>query len=572
MRTSLIICCILYCGQWAAAPLREPVQDASPSKQIDPRVRSILQEALGLSQNSGGSALGREQGLLIGKVQIRARDFDGARKSFLGSSYPYGRDSGLLHLACALARDGRKQRALEILAERGKEWRDEDYAANLVDLQFFEYLIVSGKLDVAAEAIDRAKNDWFRTEKLRKLALAYAKLGDTAKATGFFSKAVDAGVRQTEDYARAEALWEAANAQLAAGYVDSAKATLWLATDKQQYKDAWAKVSAYMECATLAAKMKDLQTARRLFQRALTAQKSVNAMNKTNALDQISVAQANAGLFDDALQTASLVKHSEKDFTQDGNREHALFAIAVAKNEQGDTAGAVNTPLSIKYFTQYRDDALQQIVAAFVATRDLKAALAATPKFHNPSLRAAATLRVATAYARSSKENIAADIAAHVAAGVHLTVKDDFGAPFGLKRFDYRLPQTWSVDYDYIGVSSNGIIAQSNRDRSALTAAAMELFQALHLKPAKSFGVLFNDIAEGHIVRSLARAHAAAGNVDEALKWAREIGASKVAKANDYQAQWAVDRRVGALIGVAEGMLDRAGIPEEKPDRRLPQW
>jgi hypothetical protein len=53
--------------------------------------------------------------------------------------------------------------------------------------------------------------------------------------------------------------------------------------------------------------------------------------------------------------------------------------------------------------------------------------------------------------------------------------------------------------------------------------------------------------------------------VTEALAWARRIGSDEQVKSNDdYETLRAVQRRIYALVGVAEGILDRSAVTEPR--------
>jgi hypothetical protein len=125
---------------------------------------------------------------------------------------------------------------------------------------------------------------------------------------------------------------------------------------------------------------------------------------------RIAVAQAGAGHIDDAWKTASLIKHNDKDFTQDGYREVALYGIAVAQLRANDTEGAVRTALTVEHFLQYRDDALGKVIDHHIAKGDLRAALTTTEKVRNPSRKATALLKVATAHVTSGDRRTAAHV------------------------------------------------------------------------------------------------------------------------------------------------------------------
>jgi hypothetical protein len=101
-----------------------------------------------------------------------------------------------------------------------------------------------------------------------------------------------------------------------------------------------------------------------------------------------------------------------------------------------------------------------------------------------------------------------------------------------------------------------------------VAASAMALAQALGQQPAESYAILFSDINAEEVTQALARAHAASGDVNEALIWAKRIGSSDKIKArDDHETRWAVERRIHALIGVAEGILDRSS---EAPPKNEP--
>jgi tetratricopeptide (TPR) repeat protein len=440
MGTSRTVACILVLSIVAVCHADDSPRPSS-NAEAGPSVRAILREASELARKQDEHQHYWTQRVLlhIGEVQTRAGDFDGARQSILGSTYDYGRDVQLAELAKAVARNGNAQRAAEIV----RLVRSDD-SEDSTPLSGIEHLIATGDLSGASKAIKQLKSEEHRAEGLRKLAVAYAKSGKTVQATECFSLAVSTALELEFEWERVRALSETAEAQLSVGMADAAKATMRRLVDKVELKDAWAKLSALRQSAGVAAKANDKQAAQRLFRLALEAVESVSASNKVNALEQIAVDQAGVGFIDDALKTASKIEHSEKDFVQDSYRERALFAIAVAQLKAADGDGAVRTALAVKYFVQYRDDALAKVVDHHVAKRDFKKALATTEKFDNPSRRAAAILKVATAHAKSGDHKAAVDIAGRI----ELTRREEF--PIGLEkqRFDYRLPGSWGVLYE----------------------------------------------------------------------------------------------------------------------------
>jgi hypothetical protein len=85
---------------------------------------------------------------------------------------------------------------------------------------------------------------------------------------------------------------------------------------------------------------------------------------------------------------------------------------------------------------------------------------------------------------------------------------------------------------------------------AAVAANAMTLSQHLRLVPDESYAVVFKDVYSDEVIRALTRAHAAAGDPNAALAWAQEVS-------TDDGESLRAQARIGALIGVAEGVLDR---------------
>lgn len=550
MRIGLIIG---FASSWwfaAVCLALEPPQTNREIKYVGPSVPVILREAseIALLQEEHQSSWERIL-VHIGKVQIQVGDYDGALRSIRGSGYEYMRNAALIDLAEAIARDGKKERAFEVLrlVDSDHGWRQK-YMEDRVQLRWIEHLIAAADLDRARKAIEQLKTVEHRPNGLRRLAVGYAKSGDATLAAEHFKLSIDATAQCKDEFDRARAMWETAEAQLSVGTVDAAKATIHRLTETVEFKDPWAKVTALCESAVLAAKAKDEPTARRLFLRAIEAQKDVNAMSKIGALEQIAVAQAGVGYIEDARKTASMMQ-------QDGGRERALYAIAIAQLKGNDTDGAVRTAWSIKDYVQYREDALQMILDHQIVNRDLRTALAMAEKIDNPSRKATAILKVATAHATSGDQRKAKEVAVRI----ELTHAETLLSNRAKYRFDYRLPRTWGVCYDLgLGFTMSSYFA-SRRRAADVAAAAITLAIALGQKPAESYAVLFNEVNAEEVTRALARAHAASGDPSEALAWAKQIGSGgKVKSDDDLQIRFAVERRIHALVGVAEGILDRS--------------
>jgi tetratricopeptide (TPR) repeat protein len=553
-----VACAFLWCHP-GFSEADEPLKTDSRVKRGGPAADAILREAceIALKQNAEQHYWTDRVLLHIGELQIQAGDFDGALKSIRGSTYPYGHAAGLVHLAEAVARQGRRERGLEILRLLGSDhgWR-QDYMEDGVQLRWIEYLNSSGKPDAAVKAVEELKSKRYRPEALRKIAVAYAKSRKEARTKEYFKLSIDTASELSDDFDRARALWETADAQLAVGESDAANATIRLLLEKTEIKDAWTRCVSFTECAVLAAKAKDDETAHRLFRRAIEARNAVDSMNTMNALMQIAKAQGGVGYLDEAFKTACMI-------TQDDcYRQQALYEVAVAQLKADDAEAAIRSAMSIEHYLQFRDDAIHKIVDHRITKRDFKAALATAEKAPNPSKRAAAILKVAKAHAHLGDYKTAAAVADRI----ELTPANELLRIRRDEQFNYRLPRSWGVRYD----DSNFFTMLSHHmssDRAAeVAAAAMTLAQTLREKPNESYAILFNDINTEEIIRALARAHAASGDPSEALAWAKKIGSNRKADSDDDKHAWAVQRRIHALVGVAEGLLERSGDLPAKAD------
>jgi hypothetical protein len=85
---------------------------------------------------------------------------------------------------------------------------------------------------------------------------------------------------------------------------------------------------------------------------------------------------------------------------------------------------------------------------------------------------------------------------------------------------------------------------------------------------SRTYADLFDDINTEEVIEALARSHATTGEPREALAWARKIGcADRVPAAGGDEIRWEVMRRLHALIGLAEGILDRLANNLDEPQR-----
>jgi hypothetical protein len=566
MRYSSAIICICLLG-YGATGLADDLPDSHRQENHDlPAVEPILREAaeLAMKQDQPQRFWTERVLLTIGETQIRSSDFDGALRSIRASGYWYGRNANLAHLSEAVARAGNRKRAFEILhmLDPDHGWR-QVYMEDRVQLNWLEYLIASSELDRASKAIESIKTARHRSEAFRKLAVAYAKSGAARDTSKCFQNALGAAILVDDESDRARAFWEIADAQLATGDTANAKQTIQHLLKDTKLKEPWTTFSALLQAAIFAAKTKDDEMARRLFAQAIEARNAVNSLNKSNAIKLIAIDQASVGFIDDALKTISIIRPGEGTFVS-ADFDLALHSIAASQLKAKDIQGAKKTYLLIKNYPQYRDDTLHDIVDFQIANRDLKGALATTEGIDNPSRKAAVILKIATAHAKAGDRKKAVEIAENV----ELKFQDRLLGMGGKGLcFDFRRPESWGELYDSSVAFTMASHHYSVERAQEVAGAAMSLAQALGQKPKESYAVLFNSMVAEEVTRAVARAHAATGDANEALAWARKVGRGDTAVPNDSEHMFAIGRRIHALLGVAEGILDRT---EDKPAKPTP--
>lgn len=549
MRRCLIVACMwtwIVAACWAGEPSRSDV----------PSVRDILREAsvLALAQEPHQHYWTQQVLLRIGELQTQVGDFDGALTSIRGSANSLNRQWRMADLAEAVARSGDRPRALELARPlHAGEDRSRADLENRIHGAWIDHLISTGDHGRAATAATSLKSPIHCSAAWRKLAAARAKSGDSAEATTHFRRAVSAAELVTDETERSRAFQEVAAAQLTVGAVNEAKATIRQLTEVADFKNLWVKFNVQRECALMAAKANDATAARRLFRRASEISPQTDKWQRIDGIKRLAISQAEAGFIDDALRTAVAINPTKTDIFQECDREEVLLAVATAQVKANDTEAAMRTAMSIKDWRQFRDDAIHLVVDHLIAKSDLEEALAAAGNCDGKSRKASAMLKVAVARAKRGDTEAAVGIAGRI----DLAHAEDLIRLGTKERFDHRRPATWAKVYEARDFFSFTAIAMWHRHAAEVAAASMALEQALGRKPFQSYAALFDDIDAEEITQALARSHAFHGNAREALKWAQEIGSGGKAGDNDYRQTWAVERRLHALIGVAEGMLDR---------------
>jgi hypothetical protein len=282
---------------------------------------------------------------------------------------------------------------------------------------------------------------------------------------------------------------------------------------------------------------------------------------RLQASRKLAVAYAKSGDADRAEEQFSRALLAAADLRREADRAAAMTEIANAQKSVGQILGAraANDVDNAKRPFRSASATLQPLdesdkVGALIAKGDLQAALTTAESIRNPSAKATAILQVATAHVHAGDRRAATKVAGRIELGPSFVVV--LGETSD-ERFDYRRPRTWGVLYDE---SPAFTMAASFiwRERAAkLAAAAMEFSQVIGLQPAQPNSILFNQNEE-NVTQALARAHAFWGDANDALSWAKQTGSSAtVKKADEFGRNWAVQRRIHALLGVAEGILDR---------------
>ena len=491
--------------------------------------------------------------LEIADLQIKGKDFEGAKNTIQHSGYLYGANAAYVNLAEALARTGDRERAFEVLKELGTDhgW-NQDFLEDGVRMFWIESLLAADEIESAQVAISKLVAPQSRPEALSKLALTHARRGDKTMANRLLLDAFAASARISDEHYQSITIGKVA--RTSHEFVDSKTASSLIQQLRQLAKSAkggLAKVGYLREAAVLAAKVDDDSASETLFKKAIESRHAIQPpepcpeANRIVSLNKIAKAQASVGFFGQALETAAIIMSGSQ-------RNDALREIAIAQAKAGNQAGGIVTALSIKNNTQYKDDALVEIANLYLEKGDNQSALTTARKISNPSVRAAAILRVATQYVKDGDEETAKGVAGEI----QLTTDPTLFFPGDGDRvsFNFAKAETWGVVFGetpYFTMSSHFL---SNERAAELAAAAIAFHCSLAEPEDSDFAVAFQELDQA-VVRSLAHAHAKNGDPGKAHVWAIRIGSAEKIESEDFDAQQRVVRRLNALIGVAEGLL-----------------
>lgn len=552
-----------------AAIAAGPVAPADRTADLNVTVaKSVLRSAtdLALTQGELGTLMMGDVLLQIAEAQTRAGDFEAALKSIHGASFDgdgrrhYRAEvayEALVHLAESLARDGQLERGLRVL----NEWdpaqkQNPDSGKERVSLRWIEHLISVNDLIKARTVTEQLEFKPNCAEAYRQLAVAYARSGDGGRASEFLDLALDAARESEISYGSALVFCEIVQTQLDLKKSDEAKATireLLQSIDSMRPHD---RFSVLLQSAVLMAKAKDELNSRNLFERAGVVPKEFNAVDQCCSLLQICICQMGVGDNDSAQQMISTIDTFVQEHFSQGPVSVVALPVAVTLPQNLNLNGTMQKALSVRTLYLSRDDVLHSTIDFQIAIGRFASALRSSTEIRDPSDKAVALLTLAAAVSSSGDAKSAAAIAEKVQIE-HEELNLPKNEP---ARFDFRHPRSWGVVYG----NRTGTAARRHDARlhaAKVAAQSMSVALSLNWKPDESYAVLFNDFVP-EVVCAVAREHARSGDARAALAWAREIGSNERLSASGEGKvdRSSIARRIFALAGVAEGILDRMKI------------
>ncbi|MEP0779683.1 SMEK domain-containing protein [Microcoleus sp. ZQ-A2] len=193
----------------------------------------------------------------------------------------------------------------------------------------------------ARETAQRIENAHNRTEALRKIAVAQLQAEQKEAAQETLTFALEAGQQIFNQIQRTEALAAIAAVQASAGDRKIAQAIFSDALETaQQIDESWLRAGELGKIAVAQASAGDRETAQAIFRDALELARSDSASE--GAFLAIAEAQAQAGDFDAAMETAQQISHQ-------GFYDDALTAIAKAQVQAGEFDAAIEVVRQINY-------------------------------------------------------------------------------------------------------------------------------------------------------------------------------------------------------------------------------
>ncbi len=554
MRATLTIGLQLILGSFAVCSAGEPAPKLSDAAAAD--VHSLLKTAreIALLQEENQNFWTERVVCQVANLQARGQDLEGAVATVRNLKNNYQANALIVKFARLTAQQGKRERAIEILKLLDpKHGWSEDHLSDSIQLSWIEALISNDQLEQAAKACESLQVGSWRARGYRAVALAYVKACNQDAVKTYLKLTLAIPADEDSRYAISQVFSDVAAAQKTASSPEAAKATLLQLCDTCEKFDPWIKIISLKEAAVITAKLGDTNGAKKLFQCAIDAQKDVDDRNKLNALERIALSQVEAGLFDEAKK---LSQHNGID-----ERGRIHVAIALAQIHANDLAAAMQTWKTAKDNRQNSDDVLEQLITALTEKQQFIEAAKLADSMRDWSLKVVTKLKIATSCAKQGNRQMADQ----VAKTIELTSAE--GGTIRLKKaipFDYKNPTTWGINYGHGAAYSTSSYLTSVLKTADVAYAAMTLAQTLELKPTEPYADSFEEVINSEIIQALARAHAAHGDVQEAISWAKQIGSDAKIQEDDSKTRWAVTQRIHALMGVAEGILDRAQMPNHE--------
>jgi tetratricopeptide (TPR) repeat protein len=457
-----------------------------------------------------------------------------------------------MDLAQGLARDGQLDEAFRVVAEdASRTGKSDDKELDEVRVRWVEHLIATHNLSAASDSVELIKSLRPRSTAFIRLAIAYAENGNRVQAFELLRR--EAGIAAKDQDSLI--LRSIAETLLALDDVDEAKAVVQELIACANQADTWTKARLLGSCAMLTAKAGDRQTSRQLFSLAVdcrnqppTGDAGEFRSRMTGALAYISTCLATVREFDEALKIAEMVRaHS-------GNHVYnqVLCFISMSQAAAGEFPAAIRTATMIENQRGDHDMAIVYVVDHQIAREQFGAALATSKIIDGDSLRDLNMLKVAGAMASASDISSAKQVALMFCrrAKNPILYFDTKKGVFGL------LP---SASWDAVRMYGNTRLIRNGVGQDAeIAAAAMGLLFRLKQTQIDLFTNPYQSIQKSDYAREFGRVYAASGDPNQALVWAREVN-----RAEDPTQIRKI--RVGALIGVAEGILDRTTISEQEP-------
>ena len=155
--------------------------------------------------------------------------------------------------------------------------------------------------------------------------------------------------------------------------------------------------------------------------------------------------------------------------------------------------------MSVNRFIQFRDDILDKVVEYYIARLDRVEAIATVNRFHNKTRGATAMLNLSIAIAKSGDLKMARIVAAQIMLGQGQPVLPQ-EPKLDKDGFDYRQPQTWTINYEWNGSFTVGSYAIKMRHTAELACAAIRLSHALGMARSESYSKMFSDEIIGDII------------------------------------------------------------------------